>query len=47
MSVLVALALGSIIFLSVVLIVGALTFFATWSLGPIVEHFAMASGKLF
>jgi K+-transporting ATPase A subunit len=30
-----------------VLIVGALTFFATWSLGPIVEHLAMMSGKLF
>jgi K+-transporting ATPase ATPase A chain len=32
---------------AVVLIVGALTFFATWSLGPVVEHLAMMSGKLF
>ena len=32
---------------AVVLIVGALTFFATWSLGPIVEHFAMLAGKLY
>ncbi len=29
------------------LIVGALTFFAAWSLGPIAEHLAMMSGKLF
>ena len=36
-----------ILLAAVVLIVGALTFFATWSLGPIVEHLAMLSGKLF
>jgi K+-transporting ATPase ATPase A chain len=30
-----------------VLIVGALTFFPALSLGPIVEHFLMHSGKLF
>jgi K+-transporting ATPase ATPase A chain len=36
-----------ILLAAVVLIVGALTFFATWSLGPIVEHLAMISGKLF
>jgi potassium-transporting ATPase potassium-binding subunit len=30
-----------------VLIVGALTFFPALSLGPIVEHFLMQSGKLF
>jgi K+-transporting ATPase ATPase A chain len=32
---------------AVVLIVGALTFFATWSLGPIVEHLVMMGGKLY
>jgi potassium-transporting ATPase potassium-binding subunit len=32
---------------AVVLIVGALTFFATWALGPIVEHLVMLSGKLY
>jgi K+-transporting ATPase ATPase A chain len=32
---------------SVVLIVGALTFFPALSLGPIVEHFLMGAGKLF
>ena len=32
---------------AVVLIVGALTFFATWSLGPIVEHLVMNAGKLY
>ncbi len=30
-----------------VVIVGALTFFPALSLGPIVEHFLMQSGKLF
>jgi K+-transporting ATPase ATPase A chain len=29
------------------LIVGALTFFPALSLGPIVEHYLMQSGKLF
>ena len=32
---------------SVVLIVGALTFFPALSLGPVVEHFAAAQGRLF
>jgi K+-transporting ATPase ATPase A chain len=32
---------------SVVLIVGALTFFPALSLGPIVEHFAAAAGRVF
>ncbi len=32
---------------SVILIVGALTFFPALSLGPIVEHFLMGAGKLF
>ena len=31
----------------VILIVGALTFFPVLSLGPIVEHFLMHSGKVF
>jgi len=31
----------------VVLIVGALTFFPALSLGPIVEHFAGAAGKVY
>ena len=30
-----------------ILIVGALTFFPALSLGPIVEHFLMQSGKVF
>jgi K+-transporting ATPase ATPase A chain len=32
---------------SVVLIVGALTFFPALSLGPVVEHFAAAAGRVF
>jgi len=32
---------------SVVLIVSALTFFPALSLGPIVEHLLMGSGRLF
>ena len=36
-----------ILLAAVVLIVGALTFFATWSLGPVVEHFAMLNGTLY
>jgi len=36
-----------ILLCAVVLIVGALTFFASWALGPIVEHLAMMSGKLY
>jgi K+-transporting ATPase ATPase A chain len=32
---------------AVVLIVGALEYFPALSLGPIVEHFQMVSGKLF
>ena len=36
-----------ILLAAVVLIVGALTFFATWSLGPIVEHLVMLGGKLY
>jgi K+-transporting ATPase ATPase A chain len=32
---------------SVILIVGALTFFPVLSLGPIVEHFLMNAGQTF
>jgi K+-transporting ATPase ATPase A chain len=32
---------------AVVLIVGALTFFASWALGPIVEHLSMMHGTLY
>jgi K+-transporting ATPase ATPase A chain len=37
----------SVLLLSVVLIVGALTFFPVLSLGPVVEHFLMQSGRTF
>ncbi|MGH9455515.1 MAG: potassium-transporting ATPase subunit KdpA, partial [Terriglobia bacterium] len=30
-----------------VIVIGALTFFPAWALGPLVEHFLMHSGKLF
>ncbi len=36
-----------ILLTAVILIVGALTFFASWALGPVAEHFAMMSGKLY
>ena len=36
-----------LLLVSVVLIVGALTFFPVLSLGPIVEHLSMGAGKLF
>ncbi len=36
-----------VLLLSVILIVGALTFFPALSLGPIVEHFLMQAGRLF
>jgi len=39
--------LFSFLLISVILIVGALTFFPAWSLGPIVEHLLMQSGRLF
>jgi potassium-transporting ATPase potassium-binding subunit len=32
---------------SVIVVVGALTFFPALSLGPVVEHFAGAAGRLF
>ena len=32
---------------TIILVVGALTFFAVLALGPIAEHFAMVSGKVF
>jgi K+-transporting ATPase ATPase A chain len=36
-----------VLLLSVIIVVGALTFFPAWSLGPIVEHLLMQSGRLF
>jgi potassium-transporting ATPase potassium-binding subunit len=36
-----------VLLISVILIVGALTFFPAWSLGPIVEHLLMRAGRLF
>jgi K+-transporting ATPase ATPase A chain len=33
--------------ISVVLVVGALTYFPALSLGPVLEHFAALSGKVF
>jgi K+-transporting ATPase ATPase A chain len=39
--------LFSILLVSVILIVGALTFFPALSLGPILEHLLMVSGKVF
>ena len=40
-------AVFTILLISVVLIVGALTFFPVLSLGPIVEHFLMQAGRIF
>jgi K+-transporting ATPase ATPase A chain len=37
----------TVLLVSVVLIVGALTFFPVLSLGPIVEHFLMNAGRTF
>jgi K+-transporting ATPase ATPase A chain len=39
--------LFTVLLVSVVLIVGALTFFPALSLGPIVEHFLAMGGKVF
>jgi K+-transporting ATPase ATPase A chain len=39
--------LFSILLVSVILIVGALTFFPALSLGPILEHLLMNAGKVF
>jgi K+-transporting ATPase ATPase A chain len=36
-----------LLLISVILIVGALTFFPALALGPLVEHFSMLSGKVF
>ena len=36
-----------VLLISVIVVVGALTFFPAWSLGPIVEHLLMQSGRLF
>jgi K+-transporting ATPase ATPase A chain len=37
----------TVLLISVILIVGALTFFPALSLGPVLEHFAAAAGKVF
>jgi K+-transporting ATPase ATPase A chain len=37
----------AVLLISVILIVGALTFFPALSLGPIIEHFLMNAGKVF
>jgi len=39
--------LFSVLLVGVILIVGALTFFPALSLGPILEHLLMHSGKVF
>jgi K+-transporting ATPase ATPase A chain len=39
--------LFAVLLVSVVLIVGALTFFPALSLGPILEHLAMGQGRTF
>ncbi len=39
--------LFSVLLVSVILIVGALTFFPAFSLGPVIEHLLMKSGTLF
>jgi K+-transporting ATPase ATPase A chain len=39
--------LFSVLLVGVVLIVGALTFFPALSLGPILEHLLLQSGKMF
>ncbi|MGE5203782.1 MAG: potassium-transporting ATPase subunit KdpA, partial [Acidobacteriota bacterium] len=39
--------LFSILLMGTILIVGALTFFPALSLGPILEHLLMTSGKMF
>jgi len=39
--------LFTVLLVSVILIVGALTFFPALSLGPIVEHFLMGHGHVF
>ncbi len=36
-----------VLLIAVVLIVGALTFFASWALGPVVEHLTMMAGHLY
>ena len=39
--------LGPALLVGVIIIVGALTFFPALSLGPVVEHFAAHSGKVY
>jgi K+-transporting ATPase ATPase A chain len=40
-------AVFTVLLVSIVLIVGALTFFPVLSLGPVVEHFLMQAGRTF
>ncbi len=40
-------SLFTVLLVSTILIVGALTFFPALSLGPILEHLLMLSGKAF
>ncbi|HOW82517.1 MAG TPA: potassium-transporting ATPase subunit KdpA [Spirochaetota bacterium] len=40
-------AIFAVILASVIFIMGALTFFPVYSLGPVLEHFLLQSGKLF
>jgi K+-transporting ATPase ATPase A chain len=37
----------TVLLVSVILIVGALTFFPALSLGPVLEHFSALAGKVF
>ena len=39
--------LFSVVLVAVVLIVGALTFFPAYALGPVLEQFLMNAGRLF
>ena len=39
--------LFTVLLVGVIVIVGALTFFPALSLGPVVEHFLVQSGKVF
>ncbi len=39
--------LFALLLVSVIVIVGALTFFPALSLGPVVEHFLMRQGQVF
>jgi potassium-transporting ATPase potassium-binding subunit len=40
-------ALFGALLVAVVIVVGALTFFPAYTLGPVLEHFSARQGKLF